>query len=69
MSKQYFSNRAAAKWLKSHVNFLDDEIKINTAFVKRLQTECRLLPAKHGLFGSKYLLAQLQKYVNETQPR
>ena len=66
---QYFSRRAAASWLANHVHFLNDKIKINSVYLKRLEQECRLLPAKSGIFGKKYSLAQLKKYASETQPR
>lgn len=65
----YYSRRAAANWLASHVNFLNNEIKVNAAYLKRLEQECRLLPAKAGIFGKRYSLKQLKKYVAETQPR
>lgn len=65
----YYSRRSAAKWLARHVNLLNREIKVNAAYLKRLEQECRLLPAKAGVFGKRYTLQQLQKYAAETQPR
>lgn len=65
----YYSRRAAANWLAKHVKLLNHEIKVNAAYLKRLEQECRLLPAKAGLFGKRYTLQQLQKYAAETQPR
>lgn len=67
--KRYYSARQAAKYLAAHVHFEDQSIKINKKFLKRLDDECRLLPVKHGFFGKRYSLAQLQKYAFETQPR
>lgn len=65
----YYSRRSAAKWLSQHVNHLNHKIKINAAYLKRLEQECRLLPAKSGIFGKCYSRKQLEKYVAETQPR
>lgn len=65
----YYSRRSAAKWLARHANHLNHKIKINTSYLKRLEQECRLLPAKSGIFGKRYSRKQLKKYVAETQPR
>lgn len=65
----YYSRRAAANWLAKHVKLLNRNIKVNAAYLKRLEQECRLLPAKAGLFGKRYTLQQLKKYAAETQPR
>ena len=65
----HYSRRSAAKWLARHVNPLNRKIKINTSYLKRLEQECRLLPAKSGILGKRYSLKQLEKYVAETQPR
>ena len=65
----YYSRRSAAKWLAQHVSHLNHKIKINATYLKRLEQECRLLPAKSGIFGKRYSRKQLEKYVAETQPR
>lgn len=65
----YYSRRSAAKWLARHVNHLNHKIRINASYLKRLEQECRLLPAKSGIFGKRYSRKQLEKYVAETQPR
>lgn len=65
----YYTRRSAAKWLARHANLLNHKIKINAAYLKRLEQECRLLPAKSGIFGKRYSRKQLEKYVAETQPR
>ena len=65
----YYSRRSAAKWLARHANPINHKIKINTAYLKRLEQECRLLPAKSGIFGKRYSRKQLEKYVAETQPQ
>lgn len=67
--RKYFNNRQAAAWLKKRVHFESDEVTMNTRFVKRLQDECRLLPAKKTLFGKRFTLAQLQTYAQEVKPR
>lgn len=69
MQETKLSKRQAIRWMREHVVFEDKSIKINSAFLKRLHQECRLLPDAHGLFGAQYTLSKLQKYANEVKPR
>lgn len=69
MPTQTLSKHQAIAWMRGHVVFEDKSIKINSAFLKRLQQECRLLPDARNLFGPRYSLARLQKYANEVKPR
>ena len=60
----YYSRRSAAKWLARHANPLNHKIKINTAYLKRLEQECWLLPAKSGIFGKRYCFSfYMQMYL------
>ena len=67
--RKYVSMRKATKYLKENAVFEDKSLKVNKRFVKRLRDECRLLPVKSGLFGARYSMQQLEKYVEEVHPR
>lgn len=69
MQETKLSKRQAIHWMREHVVFEDKSIKINSAFLKRLNQECRLLPDARELFGVQYKLSKLQKYANEVKPR
>lgn len=69
MKETKLSKRQTIHWMREHVVFEDKSIKINSAFLKRLNEECRLLPDGRGLFGPTYNLEKLQKYANEVKPR
>lgn len=69
MQKTKLSKREAIKWMRQNVIFEDKTLKINKAFLKRLEQECRLLPDGRGLFGPTYNLEKLQKYAKEVRPR
>lgn len=69
MQEIKLSKRQTIHWMREHVVFEDKSIKINSAFLKRLNEECRLLPDARGIFGVKYKLSKLKKYANEVRPR
>lgn len=62
---KYYTRRQAAHWLKFRVHYGDPSVHMNTRFLKRLKNECRLLPAKHTIFGDRYSEKQLKTYANE----
>lgn len=63
-----YNRRRAAHFLKSRVHYQDPTIKMSARFLKQLETDCRLIPEHHGVFGNCYTEKQLIKYAHEIRP-
>lgn len=66
---KYLSKKQAMQWLNQHASYGETNMNFNRKIMKTLDNTCRLMPAKHTLFGVRYSLIQLERYAKDVNPR
>lgn len=66
---RYLSVNQAAHWLNEHATFGKNKDAFNHKVMNKLAKNCRLMPAKRGLFGKRYSLMELKEYARDVKPR
>lgn len=66
---KYLSTNKAVQWLNQNATFGNKKEAFNRKVMKKMDRNCRLMPAKRGLFGKRYSLMELKEYARDVKPR